>query len=118
MHIPVLRPAAMGQKEADRPQLRPRVPATLADGVEYAQILLTLGCAENAGTQISNRLSGHVTDVPRIVLEVIAPTLSCQVNVVSLKFVNEDRDRDVLGGLVRLSLAVYLSTRSQPPGLP
>ena len=97
----------MGQKEADQPQLRPRVPATLADGVEYAQILLTLGCAENAGTQTSNQLSGRVKDVPRIVLEVIAPTLSCQVNVVPLKFVNEDRYRDVLGGLVRLSPVSY-----------
>ena len=86
----------MGQKAEDQPQLRPQVPATLADGVESAQTLLTLGFAENAGTQICCQLSGRATDVLRIVREAMPRTLSCQVNVVSLKSDNESRDRDAL----------------------
>ena len=108
----------MGQKEEDRPQLRPQVPATPADGVEPGQTLPTLGSAGNAGTQICYQLSGRATDVPRIVLEAMPRTLSCQVNVVSLKSDNEGRDRDALEELVHLNLAEYLFTRSRPPGLP
>ena len=108
----------MGLKEVDRPQLRPQVPATPADGVESAQTLLTLGFAENAGTQIFCQLSGRATDVLRIVREAMPRTLSCQVNAVSLKSDNEGRDRGALEELVHLNLAEYLSTRSRPPGLP
>ena len=108
----------MGQKEEDRPQLWPQVPATPADGVESARTLLTLGSAENAGTQLFYQLSGRATDVPRIVLEAMPRTLSCQVNVVSLKCDSEGRVRDALEELVHLNLAEYLFTRSRPPGLP
>ena len=108
----------MGLKEVDRPQLRPQVPATPADGVESAQTLLTLGSAVNAGTRIFYQLSGRATDVPRIVLEAMPRTLSCHVNVVSLKSHNEGRVRDALEELVHLNLAEYLFTRSRPPGLP
>ena len=108
----------MGQKEEARSQLRPQVPATPADGVESALTLLTLGFAENAGTQISYQLSGRATGVSRIVREAMPRTLSCQVNVVSLRSDNEGRDRDALEELVHLNLAEYLFTRSRPPGLP
>ena len=108
----------MGQKAEDRPQLRPQVPATPADGVESAQTLLTLGFAENAGTQIFCQLSGRATDVLRIVREAMSRTLSCQVNAVSLKSDNEGLDGGALEDHDHLSLAACLFTKNRPPGLP
>ena len=111
------RQAVMVLKEEDHLPLSPPVPVMHADGVESALIHLTRRFVVNAGTQTLNLSCGIAKDVPHIVLEATQATLSSQVNVASLRSVNDAQDLGGNAELVHHNLAVYLSTRSRPPGL-
>ena len=116
-HIPAWLPAATGLKEEDQPLLQPPALATPADGVVFARIPRTQGCAANAGIQTMNQWFILAKAVLTTVPEVTAVILYSQASAVWPKPDTEGRCHVGSEDHDRHNLAVYPLTRSQPQGL-